>query len=391
MSYYEYHVARRYVQFEGALHEFANYASLVGRKILILTACDPVTEEICAKLREGIDRPAKAWMNGRLAQESVRYARYMPMTDRMDELRRGMSFSFYDLGMRPITRENVREIASRVETEGFDTVVGVGGGRGQDFARALTHFVPVKVILIPTLAATNASISTLSVIYTADGKIDQYWRMDNAPELVLVDTEVLIKNPPQVLSAGIGDIMSTYYEALCNLRITGRTDIIPAFGLRGVESSIEIMKQLAPLALESIRKQEITPAFENVLSMIMHNCGPLGMICTTGYAHILDELFLYFEASHCIPHGLRVGYATIAMLCMQGADEAEIRAYIDFCKASGIPTSLGELGLADIGREAWHSAFEATLGISGNHRGLPFPISCNDLIDSLEKAEQLTK
>lgn len=390
MSYYEYHVARRYVQFEGALHELANYASLVGKRVLILTACDPVTEQIKQKIQEGIDRPAAAWMNERLARESVRYARYVPMAERMDALRSEMSFSFRDIAQLPITRENVRMLAEQVQAQGFDTVVGVGGGKGQDFARALTHFLPVKVILVPTLAATNASISTLSVIYTPDGRIDQYWRMDNAPELVLADTEVLVQNPPPVLSAGIGDIMSTYYEALCNFRITGRTDVVPAFSLRGVQTSIEIMKEQAPLALQAVKAREITPAFENVLSMILHNCGPLGMICTTGYAHILDEMFLYFEASHRIPHGLRVGYATIPMLCRQGADEAEIREYIDFCKSSGIPTTLGELGLEGVSRDAWQQAFDATLGCSRNHLSLPFPTSFDDLYDSLMQAQRFS-
>lgn len=388
MSYYEYHVARRYVQFEGALHELANYASLVGRRVLILTACDPVTEQIKQKIQEGIDRPAAAWMNERLAKESVRYARYVPMAERMDALRSEMSFSFRDIAQLPITRENVRMLAEQVQAQGFDTVVGVGGGKGQDFARALTHFLPVKVILVPTLAATNASISTLSVIYTPDGRIDQYWRMDNAPELVLADTEVLIQNPPPVLSAGIGDIMSTYYEALCNFRITGRTDVVPEFSLRGVQTSIEIMKEQAPLALQAVKAREITPAFENVLSMILHNCGPLGMICTTGYAHILDEMFLYFEASHRIPHGLRVGYATIPMLCRQGADEADIREYIDFCRASGIPTTLAELGLEGLSRDDWRRAFDATLGCSQNHRSLPFPTTFDDLYDSLMQAQR---
>lgn len=390
MSYYEYHVARRYVQFEGALHELANYASLVGRRVLILTACDPVTEQIKQKIQEGIDRPAAAWMNERLARESVRYARYVPMAERMDALRSEMSFSFRDIAQLPITRENVRMLAEQVQAQGFDTVVGVGGGKGQDFARALTHFLPVKVILVPTLAATNASISTLSVIYTPDGRIDQYWRMDNAPELVLADTEVLIQNPPAVLSAGIGDIMSTYYEALCNFRITGRTDVVPEFSLRGVQTSIEIMREQAPLALKAVEAHEITPAFENVLSMILHNCGPLGMICTTGYAHILDEMFLYFEASHRIPHGLRVGYATIPMLCRRGADEAEIREYIDFCRASGIPTTLGALGLEGKSRDEWQQAFDATLGCSQNHRSLPFPTTFDDLYDSLVQAQRFS-
>ena len=390
MSYYEYHVARRYVQFEGALHELANYASLVGRRVLILTACDPVTEQIKQKIQEGIDRPAAAWMNERLASESVRYARYVPMAERMDALRSEMSFSFRDIAQLPITRENVRMLAEQVQAQGFDTVVGVGGGKGQDFARALTHFLPVKVILVPTLAATNASISTLSVIYTPDGRIDQYWRMDNAPELVLADTEVLIQNPPPVLSAGIGDIMSTYYEALCNFRITGRTDVVPEFSLRGVQTSIEIMKEQAPLALKAVEAHEITPAFENVLSMILHNCGPLGMICTTGYAHILDEMFLYFEASHRIPHGLRVGYATIPMLCRQGADEAEIREYIDFCRASGIPTTLAALGLEGLSRDEWQQAFDATLGCSQNHLSLPFSTTFDDLYDSLMQAQRFS-
>ena len=388
MSYYEYHVARRYVQFEGALHELANYASMSGRRVLLLTACDPVTEEIRAKIQEGIDRPAAAWMNPRLAAESVRYARYVPMADRMDDMRSDMQFDFYDIGQTPITEENIRRIAEHVREKGYDTVAGIGGGKGQDFARALTQFVPVKVILVPTLAATNASISTLSVVYTADGRIDRYLRMDNAPDLVLVDTEVLVKNPPSVLSAGIGDIMSTYYEALCNFHITGKTDIVPVFALKGVQLAIETMQELAPEALASVARGEITPAFENVLSMIMHNCGPLGMICTTGYAHVLDEMFLYFEQAHRIPHGLRVGYATIAMLCRQGADEAEIREYIAFCRTAGIPTTPAELGLGNVSRREWHAAFEATLGRSGNHRGLPFETNADELIDSLEMAQR---
>lgn len=389
MSYYEYHVAKRYVQFEGALHELANYASLVGKKVLILTACDPVTAQIRKKIQEGIDRPAAAWMNVQLAKESARYARYLPMAARMDGLRSKMSFSFYDIGQLPITRKNVQMVAEYVKMHGFDTVAGVGGGKAQDFARAMTHDVSAKVILVPTLAATNASISTLSVLYTPDGKIDQYLRMDNAPELVLVDTEILIQNSPAVLSAGIGDIMSTYYEALCNFQISGKSAAVPIFSLAGIRQSIEILKEQAPLALKAIHAHAITPAFENVLSMILHNCGPLNMICTTGYAHVLDEMFLYFDESRRIPHGLRVGYATIPMLCRQNKEISEIREYIHFCKACGIPTTLNELGLAGKSRAEWQQAFNATLGHSLNHRALPFSTTFDDLFNSLKTAQYL--
>ncbi|MDD3334329.1 MAG: iron-containing alcohol dehydrogenase [Eubacteriales bacterium] len=392
MSYYEYHVARRYVQFEGALRELPNYAALIGKKVLLLTACDPLRAQLEGKIREGLEKPAAYWMQQRLAEESPRYARYMPMTDRLDELRRDMTFEFYDIGDRVVSEPSIRQVADYVQSRGIDTVVGIGGGRGQDFARALTHYVPVKVILAPTLAATNASISTLSVLYSSDGAhIEQYWRMDNAPDLVLVDTEVLIRNGPKVLSAGVGDIVSTYYEALCNLRKTGRTDCIPALSDRGLQLAVDIMREQVPSAMEAVREQKINPAFESVVSMIMHNCGPLGMVCTLGFAHILDEMFLYFDAAHRHPHGLRVGFATIPMLLYQGAEDREIQQYIDFCHQAGIPVTLEELGLAEVTEDQWMQAYDATVGKSGTLQSLPFAATPEDLIDSLQAAKKWTK
>lgn len=388
MSYIEYHVARRYVQFEGALRELANYASLIGRKVLFLTACAPVTEQVVAKIREGIDNPAAKWMNPQLAADSPRYARYMPMTDRFDELRKEMEFEFYDLGDTVVAEENIRKVAQYVESRGIDTVVGIGGGKGQDFARALTHFVPVKVILVPTLAATNASISTLSVLYSPDGsKIQEYWRMDSAPDLVLADTEVLIGNGPRILAAGIGDITSTYYEALCNLQMTGRTDILPALSYQGVRLAVEAMREQAPKAIVATREGKINNEFESVVSMIMHNCGPLGMICTLGFAHVLDEVFLGFDASHKTPHGLRVGYATIPMLLYTGMGEEETKRYVAFCREVGIPTTLRELGLDGFSDAEWMQAYDATVGMSGTIKTLPFAVTPEQLIGSLKTAE----
>ncbi len=388
MSYYEFHVARRYVQFEGALREFGNYASLVGQKLLILTACDPVREMVESRIREGLSLPAAACMNPALAQASPRYARYVPMAEQFDCRRRDMRFQFYDLGERPVSEENVRQVAEMARAGGFDTIVGVGGGKGQDFARAVTHFLPVKVILVPTLCATNASISTLSVLYTPDGKqIQQYWRMDNAPDLVLVDTELLLQNPPSVLSAGIGDITATYYEALCNLRMGGNAERLPLFAQEGVALAARILRENAPAALAAMRAHRANRAFESVLSMIMHNPGPLGMICLTGYAHIVDEMFLGFDHAHRIPHGLRVGYAVFAMLAAEEAEESAFAEYLAFCRGAGIPISLEALGLQGRSRAEWESAYDNTVGRSGSIHSMPFAADKNSLIQSVLDAD----
>ncbi len=391
MSYYEFHVARRYVQFGGALRELADYLSLVGRRILLITACDPVRDEVTAKIREGIALPAAEIMDPALAASSPRYARYLPMADQFDRCRREMTFEFYDIGESQVTEENIRRAARYVREGGFDTAVGIGGGKGQDFVRALTRLVPVKTALVPTLCATNASVSTLSVLYTPEGRIDKYWRMDNAPDLVLADTDLLVRNPPRALAAGIGDITATYYEALCNLKLGGGAERVPAYAPEGIALNIRLMRRHAPEAMEAVRTRQVNPSFETVLSMIMHNPGPLGMICLTGYAHIVDEIFLCFDAAHRTPHGLRVGFAVIAMLVFQGAAEEEIAEYLAFCRGVGIPVTLEELGLDGIGPEEWLRAYEATAGKSGSPKGLPFGTDGPGIIRSVMEADRFAR
>jgi len=384
MSYYEYHVAKRYVQFEGALRELPNYAALIGQKVLFLTACGPVRVQVESKIREGLSHPAATWLNPRLASESVRYSRYASMTDHLNELRSKMKFEFYDIGDSVVSEENIRRVAAYVKNADIDTVVGIGGGKGMDFARALTHFLPLKIILVPTSTATNASISTLSVLYTPDGShISEYWRMDNAPELVLADTELLVENGPRILSSGIGDITSTYYEALCNLEKTGLTDILPPLSYGGIQLATESMQKLVPGAMQAVREKKINSAYERVVSMILHNCGPMGMICTPGFAHVLDEVFLYFDAAHRTPHGLRVGFATIPMLLYQCADENKIKQYLHFCNQAGIPTTLRELGLEQIDERQWQEAFDATAGKSGTLEKLPIHVTKEEMIGCL--------
>lgn len=392
MSYYEYHVARRYVQFEGALRELPNYAALIGKNILFLTACDPVRKQVEDKIREGLNAPAAAWMNSRLAAENPRYTRYVRMTDRLDQLRSEMKFDFFDLGNPVVSEENIRQFADFIKNRNIDTIVGIGGGKGQDFARALTHYLPLKVILVPTLAATNASISTLSVLYTPDGsQISQYWRMDNAPDLVLADTELLIENGPKVLAAGIGDIMSTYLEALCNLEKAGNADIMPAISCQSVKTAVEIFYRQVPDALKAVREKKINPAFENIVSMILHNPGPMVMICTMGLAHVFDEVFLHFDCTHKIPHGLRVGFASIPMLIYQKVDPDYVKRYFDFCRITGMPTSLHDLGLDTVSKAQWMEAFRNTALKSGTLGTLPFRITPEEMIEclfSVRKYEQ---
>ena len=54
---------------------------------------------------------------------------------------------------------------------GTDVVVGVGGGKILDTCKAVANAVDAPVVIVPTIAATDAPCSALSVIYTRRGPV----------------------------------------------------------------------------------------------------------------------------------------------------------------------------------------------------------------------------
>ena len=75
----------------------------------------------------------------------------------------------------------VRETTARV-------IIGAGGGKVLDTARAAAADFNLPVVNCPTVASSDAPCSALSVVYTDDGSFEQYRIYRKNPDLVLVDT-----------------------------------------------------------------------------------------------------------------------------------------------------------------------------------------------------------
>ena len=89
----------------------------------------------------------------------------------------------------------------------------MGGGKIFDTAKAVAAAVDAPVVIVPTIAATDAPCSALSVIYTDDGQFKEYQFFKSNPNLVLMDTDVISKSPVRLTVSGMGDALATYFEA----------------------------------------------------------------------------------------------------------------------------------------------------------------------------------
>ena len=107
----------------------------------------------------------------------------------------------------------IDRVVAIAKEKGNDLIIGLGGGKTIDSAKAIADLLEIPVIIAPTVASTDAPTSALSVIYTDQGAFEKYIFYSKNPDLVLVDTEVISKSPVILLASGIADGLATWVEA----------------------------------------------------------------------------------------------------------------------------------------------------------------------------------
>ncbi|SQA97983.1 Glycerol dehydrogenase [Cedecea neteri] len=67
--------------------------------------------------------------------------------------------------------------------------------------------------MLPTVASTDAPTSALSVVYSEEGAFEEYLFYPANPDMVIVDSTIVANAPVRLLVSGMGDALSTWFEA----------------------------------------------------------------------------------------------------------------------------------------------------------------------------------
>lgn len=259
-----------------------------------------------------------------------------------------------DIFNRECSDEEIVRIIDLVKDQYIDVVVGIGGGKAIDTAKAVAGILNYSCVVVPTLASTDAPCSALSVIYTPTGEFKRYFVLPRNPDLVLVDSHVIAKAPARFLVAGMGDALATWFEAedcrqTRSANLSGRPGPISVFAL--AQFCFDVLLKYGVQAKNACEQKVVTPALEHVieantlLSGLGFESGGLSV------AHAIHNGFTALEATHDYWHGEKVAIGTLSMLMLIDSDPDMIETVYTFCESVGLPTTLAEIGLINVSDE----------------------------------------
>jgi glycerol dehydrogenase len=309
----------KYIQGAGALAELPSLIKLFGGQGLILASPTPYKEVIP---QSGID----------LREHSLHVERF---------------------GGECCEKELSR-LAAIIQEIDVGVIVGMGGGKTIDAAKIAADRASIPVLVVPTIASTDAPCSGCAVLYSEQGIFEAVHYQKSSPAAVLVDTDIIAKAPVRFLVAGMGDALATWFEA----RSCRDTQSVNECGGLSTQAALNLAElcydtllRYGAAAKVAAERHIITPALDHIveantlLSGIGFESGGLAS------AHAIHNGLTALEETHAYYHGEKVAFGVLAGLQLIDAPPEESATVFSFCEEVGLPTTLADIGLGKLDRD----------------------------------------
>jgi len=358
---------RRYVQGAGALTELGKYVAPLGKRAL--AAMGPTGSGLFA---EPVEQALK--------ESGIEMVPF----EFSGECDRGQ----IALGVKKAVAEKC------------DVVIGVGGGKAIDLAKAVAFNADVmaRMVSLPTIASNDAPTSAATVYYTEDGIMDGWDLWPFSPDLVLVDSQIVANASVRWLVSGMADGLATWLEAEASFKKRAPTLANALYG-HGVAtlSAMNLARLCYDTLLEfgltakmDCEKNVVTPAVEKVIEANTLHSGLGFESGGVASAHAVANGLTMLEATKPYSHGEKVAFGIVTQLCLdEDIGDLERLDVVDYMVALGLPVTFEELGIGDISDKQVMELAEAFAGegsITHNH---VFTVTPFDMYSALIAADTL--
>ena len=279
--------------------------------------------------------------------------------------------------------EAARQCAARV-------VIGAGGGKVLDTARAIASGLSLPVVNCPTLASSDAPCSALSVIYTDAGTVDEYRIYRRNPDLVLVDTAVIAQSPVRPLVAGMGDALATWFEAKVCAE-TGAKNMRGGASTRTALALAELCYQTlladGVMAMQALDRKVPNDALERLVEANTLLSG-LGFESSgLAGAHAIHNGLTAAEGTHRFMHGEKVAFGLLAQLKLESQPDSVVGEVLAFSTSVGLPTTFADVGIANPSGELLQKIAERATAPGETIHNEPMAVSADMVVEALRAAD----
>jgi glycerol dehydrogenase len=300
-----------------------------------------------------------------------------------------MSYQIFRFGGE-CTAAEIRRGDQAARDLNAQVIIGAGGGKVLDTARAIAADLSLPVVNCPTLASSDAPCSALSVVYTAAGEWEAYRIYRRNPDLVLVDTALIARSPARPLVAGMGDALATWFEAKAcadsgakNMR--GGASTRSALAL--AELCYKTLLADGAGALAALRAGQSNDALERLVEANTLLSG-LGFESSgLAGAHAIHNGLTAAAGTHSYMHGEKVAFGLIVQLMLESQPPAAVDEVLAFSTSVGLPTTFAEIGIGDPSRETLQMIAERATAPGETIHNEPMPVTSCAVVDAMRAAD----
>ncbi|MCA5918415.1 iron-containing alcohol dehydrogenase family protein [Pectobacterium brasiliense] len=247
------------------------------------------------------------------------------------------------------TKPAIETLTAQARAFNAELILGIGGGRVLDVAKAIGDILgQLPVIAVPTIAATCAAWSPISVIYSESGAHNGPFPLTRLPVWVLVDSEIIAHSPSRYLKAGIVDALAKWYEFQPYLR-HGDDGLALALKAQAAKLAVETFNTYGEQAIADNEQGLVTPALRRVIDAVIAIAGVANSmkdeVPRIGVAHAIHNSMTRLPELHDWLHGEKVGFGLAAQAFLEHDSDADREELFTQLRRYGSPITLSALGL----------------------------------------------